>query len=101
MSGGYLEFAQYRMSDAAIRIDKLIEENDSIEKNDWGCDVGRHYPPEVIEKFKEASHAALQTGEMIEQIDALISGDKGEKSFLFDWNEEVRDCYKGGNSSEC
>ncbi|MBW1902859.1 MAG: hypothetical protein JRJ20_14710 [Deltaproteobacteria bacterium] len=70
MSGGYFDYAQYRMED-----------------------IGRHYPPEIIERFREAAHTIRQAQEMAQRVDWLVSDDDGEKSFLRRWTDEVRESF--------
>ena len=90
MSGGHFDYAQFRMEDIAVEIDRLIEKNDSTEKDEYGDDIGYHYPLEIIERFREAAHTIRQAREMAQQIDWLVSGDDGEESFMSRWNDEVR-----------
>ncbi len=90
MSGGHFNYAQYRMEDIAIEIDRLVDENDSTEKDSWGEDISLHYPPEIIERFRQAAHTIRQAQEMAQRVDWLVSGDDGEESFMSRWNDEVR-----------
>lgn len=90
MSGGYFDYAQYRMEDVATEIDELIKINDNAEKDEWGDHIGYHFPPEIIERFKEAAHVTRRAQEMIQRIDWLVSGDDGEESFMTRWDNEVR-----------
>lgn len=86
MSGGHFDYNQYRCQDMAGDIDESLDE--------WGDRKGRGYPSEIIEKFREASHALRQAGEMAQRVDWLVSGDDGYDSFLERWEEEVRLCWK-------
>ena len=90
MSGGHFGFLQYRMEDIAYEIEYLIKINDSTKKDEWGEDIGYHFPPEIIERFKEAAHTTRQAQEMIHRIDWLVSGDDGEEEFMSRWDDEVR-----------
>jgi len=90
MSGGHFDYTQYRIEEIAAEIDKLIKINDSTEKNEWGEDVGYHYPPEIIVRFREAAHTLRQAQEMAQRVDWLVSGDDGEESFMRLWDNEVR-----------
>lgn len=83
MSGGY-----FRYEDRAIewRFAEAIE--DLIGSND---DSGINYPPEVIEKFREAVVAARRLKEMLHCIDYLVSYDYGEDSFLEAWKRQVEE----------
>ena len=90
MSGGHFDYAQYRMEDMACEIDQLIDENDSTEKDSFGEDVSYHFPPQIIERFKQAAHTLRQAQEMAQRVDWLVSGDDREESFMSRWNNEVR-----------
>ena len=90
MSGGHFDYQQYRMEDIADGIDRLIDENDSTKKYTGGEDIGYHFPPEIIERFKQTAHTLRQAHEMTQRVDRLISGDDGEESFMSRWDNEVR-----------
>lgn len=88
MSGGHFNHEQYRLHDIASEIERLIECNDSTEKDDFGCEKGRHYPSEIIARFKIAVERLNQAERMVQRIDYLVSDDDGEESFLRRWAEE-------------
>lgn len=90
MSGGHFEYKQWQIHQAAEDIEREIARNDSEERDEWGGIQGYHYPPEIIERFKEAAHTLHQAAEMMQRVDWLLSGDDGQESFLKRWNEEVR-----------
>ena len=94
MSGGHFDYAQYRIEDIAVGIDEVIEANDDETLNECGQRRGNGYPPEVIEKFREAAHTLRQAAEMAQRIDWLLSGDDDESSFLRRWDIKVRDYYE-------
>lgn len=94
MSGGHFDYAQYRIEDIAVGIDEVIAANDDETLNEWGGRRGNGYPPEIIEKFREAAHTLRQAAEMAQRVDWLLSGDDGEDSFLRRWDKEVRDYYE-------
>ena len=94
MSGGHFDYAQYRIEDIAVGIDEVIEANDDETLNECGQRRGNGYPPEVIEKFREAAHTLRQAAEMAQRVDWLLSGDDGEDSFLRRWEIKVRDYYE-------
>jgi len=89
MSGGHFGYAQYRMDDIVYEIENLIKINDSTKKDEWGDDLGYHFPPEIIERFKEAAHTTRRAHKMIHRIDWLVSGDDGEETFMTRWDNEV------------
>ena len=81
MSGGHFDFKQYQIEYIAEEIDDAIEKNDDETLNEWGGRRGNGYPPEVIEKFREAAHTLRQAAEMAQRIDWLLSN---SVCFLFD-----------------
>ena len=93
MSGGHFDYQQYRIEDIATDIQELIESNNDQTLNEWGDMSGRNYPPEIIEKLKEAAHTLRQAAEMAQRVDWLVSGDDSEESFLSRWEKEVRPYY--------
>jgi hypothetical protein len=90
MSGGHFQYQQYRIEDIAVEIDELIVSNDDESLDEWGQRRGNNYPPEILEKFREAAHILRQAAEMAQRVDWLVSGDDGEESFLHRWHKEVR-----------
>lgn len=48
------------------------------------------YPPEIIEKFKEAERVLRMAYVYAQRIDWLLSGDDGEDSFLERLSEDLR-----------
>lgn len=81
MSGGHFDYNQYRINEIADEIDRLIEQNHSASYS---------YPPEIIDRFKEASYGLRRAFEMAQRVDWLESGDDGPESFMQRWDEEVR-----------
>lgn len=82
MSGGYFDYAQYRIREIADQIERLIETNDSTELNDWGDPVGKGYPPEIVAEFRVAVRSLRVAEVYTHRVDWLVSGDDGEESFL-------------------
>lgn len=99
MSGGHFEYGQYRIREIAEDIERLVATNDDQTKNEWGDPKGRGYPPEVIEKFKEAAHTLERAADMAQRVDWLVSGDDGEDSFMRRWEKEVRPSWHNGQSA--
>lgn len=89
MSGGHFNYNQYKINEIAEEVKNLIDTNDSTAKDDWGYDISAHYPPEIIERFKEAHITLTKAAAMAQRIDWLVSGDDGEDSFLKRWDEEL------------
>ena len=94
MSGEYFDYKQYRIEDIAVEIDEAIELNDDETLNECGQRRGNGYPPEIIEKFREAAHTLRQAAEMAQRVDWLLSGDEDENAFLRRWDIKVRDYYE-------
>jgi len=91
MSGGFFDYQQYRIGQIADDIRLLIDTNHSTEINKWGDRIGRGYPPEVIQRFRDAV-AALRLAQVYAQrVDWLVSGDDGADSFLIRLEEDLRD----------
>lgn len=89
MSGGHFNYQQYKITEMAEEIDELIENNDSTEKDEFGYDIGCHYTPETVAKFKEAAATLRRAAAMVQRVDWLVSGDDGEDSFHRRWDEEL------------
>jgi hypothetical protein len=94
MSGGHFDFKQYQIEYIAVEIDEVIEANDDETLDQWGGRRGNGYPPEVIERFREAAHTLRQAAEMAQRVDWLLSGDDGVDCFLRRWEIKVRDYYE-------
>ena len=106
MSGGRWEYIQYRFTDVAEDIDKLIEQNgkpkskEELKERGWyGADWYEKYPEdlnhcryedEVLEQFKKASNAIKIAQVYVQRMDWLLSGDDGEESFLRRIDEDLK-----------
>jgi len=93
MSGGHFEYSQYRVREIAEDIDRLIATNDDTTTNEWGYRNGYGYPPEIIDRFKEAAHTLERAADMAQRVDWLVSGDDGPECFMSRWDKEVRKPY--------
>ncbi|MDP2862235.1 MAG: hypothetical protein Q8N95_05530 [Desulfobacterales bacterium] len=89
MSGGHFDYAQDRIGYIADEIERIISVNDNIEKDQYGDDVGYHFPQDIIDKFKDAVKTLKIAEAMVQKIDWLVSGDDGEDSFRERWGKEV------------
>lgn len=78
MSGGHFDYIQFRIDEAATDVGVLVKAN--------------NYPPEVIEKFKEAQLTLRKAATMLNRVDYLVSGDDGEESFMKRWDDDLRKC---------
>lgn len=95
MSGGHFEYRQYQVREIAEDIERLIARNGQKDENGWWYE----YPPEVIEKFKEAAHTLERAADMAQRVDWLVSGDDGEDSFMRRWEKEVRPSWQNDHSA--
>jgi len=81
MSGGHFDYVQYKLEDIADEIQKIVEENDSNEVNEWGGRIGRNYNEETLYEFMIGVTFILAAATYIRRIDYLLSGDDGEDEF--------------------
>jgi len=81
MSGGHFDYKQHHLLDMADSIGSAILNNDSVETDEWGSDIGRHYTPETIVEFEKAVKALKLAYVYAQRIDWLLSCDDGEDSF--------------------
>lgn len=91
MSGGHFNYDQYKIGQIADSIQLLIDNNDSTERNEWGDRIGRGYPPEVVDRFREAVNVLRKAQVYAQRIDWLVSGDDGPEGFLSRLGEELKD----------
>lgn len=100
MSGGTWDYIQYRFQDMAYDIDKVIEQNDSEELNEWGSMIGSHYSAETIDKLKTTAKRVRETAIMLQRTDYLLAGDDSEESFNERWKEELGELNEQKQSAE-
>lgn len=89
MSGGHFDYQQYRISEIADEIRRLIETNDTTEVDSWGDRIGKNYPPEVITRFREAEALLRKAAIYVQRIDWLVCDDDGPQSFLKHLDEQL------------
>ena len=89
MSGGYFDYAQYRIEDIASSIDDLIKTNESKKLDSFGQEIGSNYPADIIAKFDETRKTLRLAAAMAQRVDWLVSDDDGEYCFSKRWAEEV------------
>ena len=97
MSGGHFNYQQYAFEDIAQNLQHDIDINDSTEKDEYGHDLGQHYSPEVIKRFKNTVKLLRKCSDMVHEADWLLSGDSGEETFMKAWKEKGLDNGLGGN----
>lgn len=99
MSGGFFDYAQYSIEGIVDSIEKVINENDSTETDDWGYPISRQIPKELIPHFEEAVRQ-LQIAQIYAQrIDWYLSGDDNAQSFLDRLHEELLE-FKSNHKQE-
>ena len=87
MSGGYFDYAQYRIEEIAVMIDEVTRINDHLDEQ--GAPVGRGYGPDTIDRFREAAFTLRRAAAMAQRVDMLLSCDDDENSFHSLWGRVV------------
>lgn len=90
MSGGYFNYNSVVLIDVADSIDELISNNDSDEKDSYGCPIGNKFSPETIAKMMQTYTFLITAAEMMRTVDYLVSGDYSETSFHDKWNSKIK-----------
>lgn len=89
MSGGYFDYIQYEINEAADNIKIYIQQcegTDSKETSEYHYNYRPEYKPETIEKFKECENTLRRAAAMLQRVDWIASGDDSEESFHQRWN---------------
>jgi len=91
MSGGAFDYKQYEIGYIADSIEQVIINNGKKREHreSWEGEFYYEYPPEVIEKFKEAVSKIREAQVYAQRVDWLLSGDDGEESFMKRLNEDL------------
>ena len=89
MSGGHFNYDQHRIKDIADSIQSVIDANEDSSVDEYGCQRGRGYPPEVIARMQEGVFALRRAYAYAHRIDWLLSGDDGEENFLRRLKEQL------------
>ena len=89
MSGGHWDYIQYKLEDIADEIERIVQENDSNEVNEWGDRIGKNYKEETLYEFMLGVTFILTAATYIRRIDYLLSGDDGEDGFHARLNEDM------------
>lgn len=107
MSGGHFDYNQYKITEIADSVERVIinngmpisdetrKENERWYGDDWYQrfpeELYHHkYSDEVIDKFKEGLAILRQAEIYAQRIDWLLSGDDGEESFLKRLKEDLK-----------
>lgn len=91
MSGGHFDYKQYSIDHIAETVKKVIETNNSTEKDEWGYPIGRNYSDNVINELKKGLEILESAAIYANRIDWLLSGDDGEESFLKRLKEDLKE----------
>lgn len=89
MSGGYFDYAQYRISDIAFMVKELITVNKY------------EYTPETIDKFKNTLKLLMRAQVAVQRIDWLVSCDDSEDTFHERWDEDMSEIENILESLQC
>jgi hypothetical protein len=81
MSGGHWDYVQYKLEDIADELEKLVQENNSSEVDEYGQLIGKNYSEETIAELLIGVTFILAAATYIHRIDYLLSGDDGEDTF--------------------
>lgn len=106
MSGGHWDYLQYRFTDVAEDVKKLIENNgkekterelteDSWRDSEWYEKYPEdkfhyRYSDEIIEKFKEGLKHIELAHIYMQRLDWLLSGDDGDESFISRLEDDLK-----------
>lgn len=91
MSGGYFDYVQYEIEEAANDLLIYIERCECTDNKDtsgYNSNYRPKYKPETIEKFKECEKALRRAAAMLQRVDWLASSDDSEESFHQRWDNE-------------
>lgn len=94
MSGGAFNYKNHHIMDIADEIERIIVQNDCLDRDKWGDIVGRRYSPETIAEMVAGFMIMKAAAVYAQRIDWLLSGDDGEDQFLERLNEELDELYE-------
>ncbi len=77
MSGGAVDYQQYKIGEIADQIEEEIRKQDDGPKNDWFQPM----KSETVDKLKEAVKSLRLSEVYAQRVDWFFSGDDGEESF--------------------
>lgn len=95
MSGGEFDYNQYRIKETRVKLNEIIESNDSNEDDGYGGIIGRHFSSDTIKLFKEGEKYLKIAEICTTRIDYLLSGDDDEDTFHTRVNEELNQVAHG------
>lgn len=89
MSGGHFDYQQYKISEIADEIQRLIDCNHNIDLNEWGDPIGTDFSDDVVSKLQEAVVILRKAAIYVQRIDYLVCSDDSPESFLKRLEEEL------------
>ena len=82
MSGGHFDYRDHCLEDIAEELEKVIRDNDSNDRDEYGDLLFWGFSPEVIEKLQDTVTAVKIAATLVHRADYLLSGDDGEEAYL-------------------
>jgi hypothetical protein len=70
-----------RLDNISDEIEKIIRNNESLEKDYWGYDLANHYSPETLKQLKYAASACRLAKLCIRRVDQFLTKNDGEEAF--------------------
>lgn len=93
MSGGYFNYAQFRIGDIEAMIEEEIEKIENGDPDEYGYSYGDYlgeYKDDVVKRMKEAVVALARARVYAHRIDWFLSGDNGPERFLKRLDDDLR-----------
>lgn len=87
MSGGYFDYIQFRIEEAADSVAHFIARCESTKVDEY--EYKPEFSKETLDKFKECRDTLKKGAKMLHRIDWLASGDDGEETFHKQWREDI------------
>lgn len=81
MSGGHFDYDQYKISEIADAIERVIQNNNSGEVDEYGYRIGYDFSNETIQEFHAAVANLKIAFAYAHRIDWLLEGDDNEETF--------------------
>ena len=94
MSGGHFDYYQHHINDIVASIQKVIDDNDSEQTDEYGNPFSYHLSEKTISEFKNAVAVLRRASVYAQRVDWLVSGDDSEEDFhdrLLDDLSEIED----------
>ena len=91
MSGGFFDYQQYKIDQIADQIQRVIDNNDSTELDQWGSPVSRNLQPQTILYMQAAVDRLRRAAIYAQRIDWMLSADDSEESFWRRLEEDLQE----------